>query len=138
MVKIAIKKTMWYNTRRIKEVWWYTYDPLLPKVYLVLSLKKGKKETTTIRWSLNRWCSSNKTEKNVYPFICQFCKQYRKQDNNNNYFIETKLRTKDGEQTMKKAAQISEPIVDLIAKEFSLILNRVIWSSLNVCGLREN
>ena len=117
---------MWYITRRNKEVWWYTYDPFLPKVYLVLSLKKGKKETATVCRSLNRRCSSNETEKNVYPFICQFCKQYRKQDNNNNHFLETKLTTKYGEQIIEKAAEISEPKlyfeikdVDLIAKEFS-------------------
>ena len=74
---------------------------------LILSSKKEKKETATVRRSLTRGCSSNKIYKNVYPFICQFCKQYRKQHNNNR-FIPTKLATKDGEQTIKKAAEISD------------------------------
>ena len=63
--------------------------------------------------------------KNVYLLTCQFCKQYRKQHNNNR-FIPTKLTTKDSEQTIKKAAQISDSKlyfeikdVDLIVKEFS-------------------
>ena len=62
----------------------------------------------------------NQTEKNVYPFICQFCKQYRKQHNKR--FIPAKLTIKDGKQTIKKAAEISDfeiKDVKLIAKEFS-------------------
>ena len=97
--------------------------PCYKKFTLILSSKKEKKETAAVRRSLTRGCSSNEAEKNVYPFICQFCKQYRKQHNNNR-FIPTKLTTKDGEQT-KKAAEISDPklyfeikYVDLIAKEF--------------------
>ena len=98
--------------------------PCYKKFTLILSSKKGKKETATVRRSLNQGCSSNETKKNVYPFVCQFCKQNRKQ-HNNNCFIPAKLTTKDGEQTIKQAAEISDPKfyfeikgVDLIAKEF--------------------
>ena len=102
------------------------------KFALILSSKKEKKETATVRRSLTRGCSSNETEKNVYPFICQFCKQYRKQHNNNR-FTPTKLTTIDGEQTTKKSAEIFDlklyfeiKDVDLIAKELAIILNHVI------------
>ena len=94
------------------------------KILLILSSKKEKKEIAMVCRSLTWGCLSNKTEKNVYPIICQFCKQYRKQQNN--HIMPLKLTTKDGEQTIKKAEEISDPKlyfeikdVDLIAKEFS-------------------
>ena len=82
------------------------------------------KETGTVCKSLT-WGCSNKTKENVYPFLYQFCKQYRKQHNNNR-FVSIKLTAKDGEQKAKKATHISDPKLyfeikdaDLIAKEFS-------------------
>lgn len=99
---------MWYDTAQNKEVWWYTYDPMLQKAYATFVMKKYIKETGTVCKSLTWGCLSNKTEENVYPFLHQFCKQCRKQ-HNNNHFVSIKLTAKDGEQKAKKATQISDP-----------------------------
>ena len=68
----------------------------------------------------------------MFIYLCQFCKQYRKQ-HNNNCFIPTKLTTKDGEQAIKKAAQISNPklyleikdVLTLLQKSLVIILSHV-------------
>ena len=114
---------MWYDTQQNKNVLQYIYEPLLKNFAQILSSKKEKKETAAVRRSLTRGCSSDKAEKNLYPFRCQFWKQYRKQ--HINHLIPTILTTKNGRQT-KKTAEISDSKlyleikdVDLIAKEFS-------------------
>ena len=55
--------------------------PCYKNFTLILSTKKDIKEKAAVLKSLTRGCTSNEIEKNVYPFICQFCKQYRKQHN---------------------------------------------------------
>ena len=91
--------------------------PCYKNFTLILSLRKEREETGV---------HQTRQKKNAYPFICQLCKQYRKQ-HNNIHFIPTKPTTKYGEKAIKKAAEISDPklyikikdVVDLIAKEFS-------------------
>ena len=106
-------------------------NPCYKNVARILSSKKEKKETSTVRRSLTRGCSSNETEKNLYPFICQFCKQYRKQLINR--LIPTKLTTKNGKQNIKRLQRslISNCIsklkmLILLQKNLVIKLNQVI------------
>ena len=131
-------------TDETKKLWWFTYDPWLQKVYTNFIIRKREKRNSNGSQVINLRKFNKQNIKIVYPFIYQFCKQYRKQHNNNR-FIPTKMIIKDGEQTIKKAAEISDPklyfkikMLILFQKSFVIILHHVIWSSLNVWGLRKN
>ena len=72
------------------------------KVYSNFVIKKWEKRNSNGSQVINSRMFIKQNRKNVYLLTCQFCKQYRKQHNNNR-FIPTKLTTKDSEQTIKKS-----------------------------------